>query len=63
MTPEENKAEEKHGENKECGKVWLEDGFKVCTKGLEEVGECGDGCCTKYRCLACGKRFTVEWPD
>jgi hypothetical protein len=29
----------------------------------EQVGECGSGCCDKYRCRRCGVRWTYEWPD
>jgi hypothetical protein len=30
---------------------------------LRETGTCADGCCTDYRCTACGATFRYEWPD
>jgi hypothetical protein len=27
----------------------------------EEVGDCGEGCCTDYRCRNCGRSWRHEW--
>lgn len=48
----------------ECGRVLMSfDCRTVSTEGVEDRGNCGDGCCTYYRCLRCGYRWTIEWPD
>lgn len=31
--------------------------------GVARVGACPAGCCTDYRCSACGRVFRFEWPD
>ncbi len=41
-----------------CGHV---DTLTGRVEGLQEIGECTEGCCTDYRCPACGKEFRVEW--
>lgn len=35
----------------------------VGARNVERIGECGDGCCTIYRCLVCRDEFRVEWPQ
>ncbi len=30
---------------------------------VKSVGGCHSGCCTDYRCDACGETFRFEWPD
>lgn len=38
--------------------------YRCCeAMDVEYTGECSDGCCSRYRCKACGKRVTYEWPD
>lgn len=48
--------------------MWIEGasvGTHDCHGGreVEYVGDCGEGCCSYYRCNVCGAGFKVEWPD
>jgi hypothetical protein len=29
----------------------------------EEIGDCGEGCCTDYRCRSCRRTWRREWSD
>lgn len=29
----------------------------------KDIGSCAEGCCDKYACPDCGRRFLVEVPD
>lgn len=39
----------------------------ICPKckkeSLVDDGDCGQGCCDDFKCIECGYRFRMEWPD
>jgi hypothetical protein len=46
----------------ECGTLEITKEGSVVTKGLTYLHDCGDGCCSTYRCNGCEKTFRVEFP-
>jgi hypothetical protein len=34
-----------------------------CGGKTEDAGECSQGCCDYRKCLNCGYRYEIEWPD
>jgi tRNA(Ile2) C34 agmatinyltransferase TiaS len=34
-----------------------------CGEQMQDDGGCAQGCCDDFKCLKCGKRIRIEWPD
>lgn len=36
---------------------------QCCGGYMADDGGCSEGCCDDYKCLTCGYRVRIEWPD
>ncbi len=38
-------------------------GPQCCGEEMADDGGCAEGCCDYYKCLSCGYKVRIEWPD